>query len=103
LEERKLLRIFHQNLRYKFGSGFSYIATPEFGTKSTRRLHYHVLYFNLPSEINKERSTRILAKIWGNGFVDLIQTDGNAKLSGYLSKYMGKTFLDSRLSKKKPI
>lgn len=55
-------------------------------------------YFGLAKT---ERRTRLVAQMWGQGFVDLVCTDGSHKISGYLSKYMSKTFVDSRLRGKK--
>jgi hypothetical protein len=37
-----------------------------------------------------ERKTRILAKLWGEGFVDARKTDGSPKLGYYISKYITK-------------
>lgn len=88
---------FIQALRYRFGSEFKYVAVPEFQKRGA--VHFHALFWGLPSElVLSERQTRAIAKLWGHGFVDLVQTDGNVKISGYLSKYMAKAFIDSRLS-----
>jgi len=87
---------FVQSLRYKFGKVFKYVAVPEFQKRGA--VHFHALVWGLPSEIFvEERKTRTLAKLWGLGFVFLKKTDGDAKLSSYLSKYMTKAFSDSSL------
>lgn len=79
-----------------------YIAVPEFGTKGTCRLHFHVLIWGLDDEtIWKERQTRKIASLWGNGFVDILKTDGSIKLGGYLAKYLSKALFDERLIGKK--
>ena len=38
----------------------------------------------------EERKTRILAKLWGEGFVDATQTDGSPGLAYYIAKYITK-------------
>jgi len=82
------------------GPGFRYVCVPEFQRRGA--VHFHALVWGLPSEICvSERRTRRLARLWGKGFVYLKATDGDVRLSSYLSKYMSKAFLDSRLSGKK--
>ena len=66
------------------------------------RIHFHGLLFNVPLslgdtrknrrvvEIGMERKTRVLAKLWGEGFVDAVKTDGSPKLGYYISKYITK-------------
>jgi len=39
--------------------------------------------------------------MWGKGFVDIIETDGDGKLSSYLAKYMAKAFVDKQLKNQK--
>jgi len=97
----KNLRMFIQALRYRYGKIFKYIAVPEFQSRGA--IHFHTLFWNLPSHITpeQERKDRILQKIWGHGFIDLVETDGHEKLSGYLAKYLGKTFVDMRLKNQK--
>lgn len=92
---------FARNVRAKFGKGIRYIAVPEFQKRGA--VHFHALFWGLDSKTlaESERRTRLVAKMWGQGFVDLVVTDGNHKISGYLSKYMAKTFCDSRLKGKK--
>jgi hypothetical protein len=78
--------------------GVRYIAVPEFGKKGTKRLHLHLLVWNLPEEIiYYERANRTIANMWGGGFVDLFKTDGSFKLAGYLAKYLSKALSDNRL------
>jgi hypothetical protein len=94
-------RKFIQRLRNKFGKNFKYIAVPEFQKRGA--VHFHVLFWGLPEEINPkdERINRTMAKVWGHGFVDVKNTDGHEKLSGYLAKYMAKAFTDKRLKNQK--
>jgi len=39
--------------------------------------------------------------MWGHGFVFMKQTNGAIALSGYLAKYMSKSYLDTRLVSQK--
>jgi len=38
----------------------------------------------------EERRTRFLARMWGQGFVDVRKTDGSPKLASYFTKYFYK-------------
>jgi len=87
---------FIQALRYKFGKLFRYIAVPEFQKRGA--VHFHCLFWGLPDSVfREERISRLVATTWGQGFVYLKMTDGNERLSSYLSKYMAKAFTDFRL------
>jgi len=91
---------FGRNMRRQFGDGFRYIAVPEFQRRGA--VHFHIIAWGLPSDVyTKERSTRLVASLWGKGFVDVIQTDGHEKISSYLTKYMAKSYSDKRLLYKK--
>ena len=99
-ESNRLFKLFIQRCRIKYGRAFRYIAVPEFQRRGA--VHYHALFWGLPAELyHRERQTRELANLWGNGFTDIILTDGNEKLSSYLAKYMIKNLLDIRLWNKK--
>lgn len=81
-------------------SDYRYIAVPEFQKRGS--VHYHVLIWGLPEKlITTERQTRFIADLWGEGFIDIIKTDGSPKLAGYLAKYMVKSMNDDRLFSKK--
>lgn len=89
-----------QALRYKYGKDIKYIAVPEFQHRGA--VHFHALFWGLPAEVlREEKHTRTIAQIWGQGFVDIIQTDGHGKISSYLAKYMAKAFIDRRLKNQK--
>jgi hypothetical protein len=92
---------FVQALKYKFGKDFKYIAVPEFQKRGA--VHFHALFWGLPKNINRanEIKNRTIAKIWGHGFVDIKDTDGDQKISGYLAKYMAKAFTDKKLKNQK--
>jgi hypothetical protein len=91
---------FIQTLRYQFGKTFKYVCVPEFQKRGA--VHFHALFWSLPKEIFLlERQTRAIAKLWGRGYVYMKMTDGDNKLSFYLSKYMAKAFVDPRLKNQK--
>lgn len=93
------LRDFQVRLRAKF-LGAQSLFIPELSPKG--RIHFHGLLFNVPLHLGDtkvggrrlkdgtERETRTLAKLWGEGFVDVLQTDGSPALAGYVSKYIAK-------------
>jgi hypothetical protein len=90
---------FQVRLRTQYPEAQS-IFVPELSPRG--RIHFHGLLFNLPLSLGdkkdgkrtvqfgEERETRILAKIWGEGYVDAIQTDGSIRLAGYICKYITK-------------
>jgi len=89
-----------QRMRYEFGPSFRYIAVPEFQKRGA--VHFHALFWGLHSySPSRERQTRLVASTWEKGFVYVKETDGNERIASYLSKYMAKSFLDSRLSSQK--
>jgi hypothetical protein len=93
------LRNFQVRLRAAF-PGAESIFIPELSDKG--RIHFHGLLFNVPLHFGDtrkgkrrisygtEREARTLAKLWGEGFVDALQTDGSERLAGYISKYITK-------------
>jgi len=75
---------------------WKYICVPEFQKRGA--VHFHAMCWGIPeSVVRHERSTRLVAELWGKGFVDLKRTDGSFKLAYYLAKYLGKAHIDSRL------
>jgi len=92
--------LFFQRLRYLFGKDFRFISVPEFQKRGA--VHFHALVWGLSEEVFlQERTTRTIAEAWGHGFVFMKMTDGDEKLSFYLSKYMVKAVQDPRLNGKK--
>lgn len=93
------LRFFQVRLRAKFPDAQS-VFVPELSPRG--RIHFHGLLFSVPLSLGDtrqgrrivshgdERSTRTLAKLWGEGFVDATKTDGSPKLAYYISKYLTK-------------
>lgn len=99
-EAYRHLSAFIQHLRYRYGKSFRYVCVPEFQKRGA--VHFHALFWGLPESVfSRERKDRAIATLWGQGFVYLKQTDGNEKLSFYLSKYMAKAFADPRLKNQK--
>jgi len=91
----RLYTLFQQRLR-RLVPGVVHIAVPEWQKRGA--VHFHVLLWGLPPEYAKhERKNRIVARMWGEGYVDLFQSDGKPALVGYLSKYLSKTMGDYRL------
>lgn len=95
----EVLSRFQRRLLSKYPQSCS-LFIPELSPKG--RIHFHGLLFGLPIEwgnIRKggrviswgsESSTRNLANLWAEGFVDLTQTDGSTKLAYYTAKYITK-------------
>jgi len=81
-----------------FNGGAESVFVPEISPRG--RIHYHGLIFGLPLSWGDkrggkklfsrgwERKTRVFAYHWGEGFVDLRQTDGSPRLGSYLAKYI---------------
>jgi len=87
---------FGRSIRKTFGAHVRYISVLEFQRRGA--VHFHALIWGLPADVvARERSARVVAKIWGRGFADLKVTDGSEKLAGYLGKYLSKSMSDSRL------
>jgi len=95
----ELLKLFFMRLRYRFGKDFRYIAVPEFQKRGA--VHYHCLLWGLSVTVEQERHDRILAKIWGEGFVDLAVVRSREGIAVYFAKYMSKAMHDVRLSGRK--
>ncbi len=93
------LRYFQMRLRVKYPKGIS-LFIPELSPRG--RIHFHGLLFNVPLHLGdtrkgrriisygEERKTRTLAKLWGEGYVDAVKTDGSGALAHYISKYITK-------------
>jgi hypothetical protein len=93
------LHEFQVQLRTTF-PGAQSLFIPELSPKG--RIHFHGLLFNVPLHLGDtrkgqriisyggERKSRILASLWGEGYVDAVKTDGSGRLAGYISKYITK-------------
>lgn len=93
------LRRFQVRLRALYPKAQS-LFVPELSPRG--RIHFHGVLFGLPLRLgdkseNKrivrygdERKTRTLARLWGEGYVDVRQTDGSRRLAYYIAKYITK-------------
>lgn len=98
------LRRFQVRLRAKFPDAQAAFV-PELSPRG--RIHFHGLVFNVPLSLGdrkagrrtvalgSERRTRTLAHLWGEGYVDALQTDGSGRLATYLTKYLTKACEDA--------
>lgn len=69
-----------------------YLAVVEFQKRGA--IHYHVLFFNLPFIYGiKEK----LSKMWGHGFVKVVTVQSVRNIGAYVSKYLQKEIMDTRL------
>lgn len=97
---RKDFNAFAKRAATRFRNDFRYIVVCEFQKRGA--VHLHALLWGIsPRIFRQERRTRLVARMWLKGFVDLRKTDGSIRLAGYLSKYMRKTFADPALSGRK--
>ncbi len=94
------LRFFQVRLRAKYPEARS-LFVPELSPRG--RIHFHGLLFNVPLSLGdskddrgtripdgEERSSRTIGNLWGEGFVDVLKTDGSGRLASYISKYITK-------------
>lgn len=88
---KKDVQLFIKRLRKqqhkKYKSKLRYYATSEYGTKKTRRPHYHIILFNLEPEIAHEIK---LNQIWKYGNSDIKPLENNPSIYYYLTKYLFK-------------
>lgn len=90
-ETNKLFTKFIKKLSYsifKKESGLKYLCVVE--RMGNGRIHYHVLFFNLPYKPVDE-----IADIWGHGFVKINAIDNVDNLGAYVCKYMSKTAVEN--------
>jgi len=99
-EANKRFAAFRARYFAALGREVVYVCVPEFQKRGA--VHFHVLVWGLTDdEIKNEKDTRRIQGLWGWGYVDILKTDGSAKLGGYLAKYMSKAMFDDRLAGKK--
>jgi len=95
-QARRDWKTFTERARYKFGTQFRYVCVSEFQQRGA--VHFHAIFWGLPPEsVVSERLTRLVAGLWGLGYVDIVPIKDEQKTSTYLSKYIAKNFNDSRL------
>ncbi|UPW40932.1 replication initiator protein [Sigmofec virus UA08Rod_6083] len=79
----RIVRLFLERIRKATGKSVKHIFIPEFGKKSTKRLHIHGLLFNVRFGYKQIR------KLWKYGHV-WVGYYSDARTSGYMTKYMTK-------------
>lgn len=91
------IQLFLKRLRQRIADKFSYspklrfFVVGEYGP-TTHRPHYHLIIFNLPSDINLHR---LIEDCWNKGFVTI--SDVNSARISYLASYSLYGFLFSEL------
>lgn len=81
-----------RRLQSRFSCRLRYVAVPEFQQRGA--VHYHVLFFNMPYVWH---GRDFLKESWQQGNVD-VKAIGHVKnVAAYMTKYMTKATLDSRL------
>jgi len=87
----KCFKLFNKRLRYKYSKyEYQYIAVIERGTKNTKRLHMHCLFFGLPYIPVIE-----FRAIWDYGNVDMKALKNYGDVANYILKYVEKTLRDT--------
>lgn len=81
---------FNRRLKNKYNYDYQYVAVIERGTKNTKRLHLHCLFFGLPYIAQRE-----LQDIWQYGIVDVRKISDFYDIAKYVVKYISKTLGDS--------
>ena len=81
---------FRQRLEYKLNIKLKYVAVIEF--HKSGRIHYHVIFFNLPYVEANE-----LATVWSNGFIKINAISHVDNVGAYMTKYMTKDNENERL------
>jgi len=89
-------KAFTRRLSKKLGCRSKYIAVPEFQKRGA--VHYHVIYFNLPW-VDKVDFEKLL---WRYGMARLKASTSSfdkdiQNVAAYMSKYMSKDMIDSRM------
>jgi len=85
---------FTKRLNRRIGKKAQYLAVPEFTKRG--RIHYHVVYFNLPY-VDKS----VMQDIWSHGFTRIEAVANIRNNALYLAKYFSKSAKDRRLVGKK--
>lgn len=86
--------LFKRRFKYLYENKFEYVAVIERGTQGTKRLHIHMVVFDLPYIKQKE-----LAKIWKNGHVYVNAVEDLGDVPTYMTKYIDKTLEDGYIQK----
>jgi len=86
---------FCKKLHTRFGK-LKYVAVIEFQQRGA--VHFHVLFFNMPYTRGLKK---IIAELWGHGFVKVVALRHIRDVALYVSKYLTKDTHDIRLAGRK--
>lgn len=90
---------FMRKMRSYFGKLHA-LSVMEFQKRGA--VHFHCIFFNLSPEVeSRERSERLIAFMWGHGFVDIERVRSAKNVGAYVCKYLNKSADDERLKGKK--
>lgn len=82
------------------GKNLKYLAIIEFQKRGA--VHYHCVFFNLGLDWERrERTDRVIAGLWGHGFVDIERIRHAKRVAPYVCKYLNKGLHDPRLRGRK--
>lgn len=86
---------FMRKMRGRFGTLHA-LSVMEFQKRGA--VHFHCIFFNLSPEVERtERSTRLIASLWGHGYVDIERVRSARNVGAYVCKYLNKSADDERL------
>ena len=96
----KYIKRLNYKLKKENKNSTCYITVVEFQKRGA--VHYHTIFFNLPLiDIHSEFQTGIFAETWGHGFIKVKYIKEAKGVASYLTKYLTKENMDSRLISKK--
>jgi len=96
----KHLQAFYTRVKKTVAPNLTYLSVPEWQKRGA--VHFHCLVWGLGKSVREERVTRILQRLWGQGYCDVSSTyNKSSALSGYLTKYLSKAKSDIRLGNRK--
>ena len=91
--------VFMRKMRLRYGTLHA-LSVMEFQKRGA--VHFHCIFFNLSPVIEfTERKSRVIAGLWGHGFVDIERVRSARNVGAYVCKYMNKSADDVRLRGKK--
>ncbi|MDQ0359977.1 rolling circle replication-associated protein [Breznakia pachnodae] len=96
-ERKKVIddfQYFNKKFKRKYGDKYEYLAVIERGENATKRLHLHIVCFNLP-RIDKEE----LEELWGHGYIYINEIKTAHDIVNYVTKYIEKTLKDDYIGK----
>lgn len=94
------LQTFFSRVKRSVCRDITYIVVPEWQKRGA--VHFHALVWGFPQSVEEEKHTRILQRLWEQGYLDVRRTVFRSpRLSGYLAKYLSKAKADARLGNRK--